>query len=60
LEATAEVNRRLSTDPTEAGESRAGNERVLIVPLLTVWYEVFEEANFVLIYDAVLYPRRRL
>jgi hypothetical protein len=60
LDATAAISLRLSADPHVAGESRGGGERVLIEMPLTVWYEVFEDANLVLIYDAVLYPRRRL
>jgi len=43
--------------PATEGESRSGNERVLIVHPLTVIYEVFEEARVVLIYAAVYHPR---
>jgi hypothetical protein len=57
--AVEEINRRLETDPAEAGESRDGNERVLIVHPLSVFFEAFEEAQVVLIYTAVYYPRTR-
>lgn len=50
----------LSDNPREQGESRAGAERVLIVNPLTVFYEVFEEQQAVLIYAAVYHPRQRL
>ena len=51
---------RLTQNPTVEGESREGNERVLIVHPLSVTYEVFEEAGVVLIYGGVVYPRRRI
>jgi hypothetical protein len=41
--AMAEVDRRLETDPARAGESRAGNRRILIVSPLTVYYEVYQD-----------------
>lgn len=53
------VDRRLSHDPNEAGESRAGNERVLILHPITVYFEVFEESKIVLIYSVVRNPRFR-
>ncbi|MGL6097512.1 MAG: hypothetical protein ACRC7O_17155, partial [Fimbriiglobus sp.] len=43
----------LSDDPTGEGESRDGNERVLIAHPLAVWFEVFELQQTVVIYDAV-------
>lgn len=58
--AATEIGRRLTADPATEGESRAGVERVLIVHPLTVFYEVFEAAGVVLIYDVVHYPRYRL
>jgi hypothetical protein len=51
---------RLQSDPSSVGESRGDGERVLIEMPLTVWYEVFNDSKVVIIYDAVLYPRRRL
>ena len=55
-----EILLRLSDEPVEAGESRAGAERVLIVNPLTVVFEVFESGATVLIYEAVYHPRQRL
>ncbi len=49
LRATGELNRQLAEDPSEVGESREVNERVLIVNPLTVLYEVFPEQNTVVI-----------
>ena len=59
-EALASITERLKHRPNEEGESREGNERVLIQSPLTVWYEVFEQDGVVVIYDAVLYPRQRM
>ena len=47
--AVTEIGRLLSTVPQSVGESRAGQERVLIVPPLAVLYEVHEEEAIVLI-----------
>lgn len=55
-----EILLALSDNPSEQGESREGNERVLIVNPLTVFYEVFENPQVVLIYAAVYHPRQRL
>jgi len=51
---------QLESDPSSAGESRGDDEHVLIEMPLTVWFEVFEDESVVIVYDAVLYPRRRL
>ena len=58
--AAADIELRLSDEPTEEGESRAGTERVLIVDPLSVVFEVFESSQTVMIYDAVYHPRQRL
>ena len=50
----------LSDNPTEQGESRAGNERVIIVHPLAATYEVFESRQTAVIYSAIFYPRRQL
>jgi hypothetical protein len=50
----------LSDNPAEQGESRAGNERVIIVHPLAATYEVFESQKVVVIYSAIFYPRQRL
>ncbi|QJW94362.1 hypothetical protein [Frigoriglobus tundricola] len=55
-----EIQLALSDNPAEQGESREGNERVIIAHPLTATYEVFEAAQVVLIYSAVYYPRQRL
>ncbi len=60
VEALAAIDERLQSRPHEVGESRGDGERVLIHAPLTVWYEVFEQDGVVIVYDAVLYPRRRL
>ena len=58
--AMAEIEFLLSKSPHEHGESREGNERVLIVHPLTIIYEIFEDSRVVLVYDAIYYPRRRM
>jgi hypothetical protein len=58
--AVEEIELDLSDNPAEQGESRASNERVVIVNPLTIFYEVFEEQQVVLIYAAVYHPRQRL
>lgn len=60
VRAAADIELALSDEPAEAGESRAGAERVLIINPLTVVYEVFEDAATVMIYEAVYHPRQRL
>lgn len=60
FEAMAEAERLLSDDPAQAGESRGERERVLIVPPLSVKFEVFEVSRIVLVYEVVLYPRWRM
>lgn len=57
--AIQEVELRLALAPNEEGESRSGNERVLVVTPLSVKYEVFEADETVLIYEAHVYKRRR-
>lgn len=57
--AIEEINLKLSDDPSGLGESRSGEERVLVVFPLSVFYEVFEEAQVVMIYAAVHYPQMR-
>jgi hypothetical protein len=47
--AVAEIDRLLASDPEEAGESRTGYERVLIVRPLVVTYEVYDEEQVVYI-----------
>jgi hypothetical protein len=58
--AVAEVELRLSDDPAAEGESRDGPERLLIVHPLSVTFEVFEVKQLVLIYEAIIYPRRHV
>lgn len=41
--AVEEIEHALSTDPHTAGESRGDAERVLVVPPLAVFFEVFDE-----------------
>jgi hypothetical protein len=55
--AAREVGRQLAQDPLGVGESRGGEERVLIVHPLTVMYEVFEKQRVVLLYKLTRYPR---
>jgi hypothetical protein len=49
-QAVSEIERRLGTEPLTAGESRDGEERVLIVPPLAVTYEPFSRDGVVIIY----------
>jgi hypothetical protein len=60
LRAVDEIELRLSASPLSEGESRDESERVLIVPPLSVRYEVFEAPRVVLIYFSVCYPGQRL
>jgi hypothetical protein len=60
IQAIEDVQLALSDNPIEQGESRAGDERVIIVNPLTIFYEVFEEQQVVLVYEAVYHPRQRL
>lgn len=60
VRAAADIELRLSDEPSEEGESREGTERVLIIDPLTVTFEVFESSQTVMIYAAVYYPRQRL
>lgn len=57
--AVIEIERRLTDAPADEGESRADNERVLIVHPVSVTFEVFEAQQIVLIYEAIVYPRQR-
>lgn len=54
-DAMNKIDRVLSTDPEMIGESRRGGIRVLIVPPLTVYFEIHEEEKIVLIISAVLH-----
>lgn len=54
-----DIELRLSGNPAEEGESREGNERVLIVNPLTVLYEVFPNQSTVLIYRLVHHRFRK-
>ena len=56
--AIEEIDLKLSDDPRDWA-SRAGEERVLVVFPLSVFYEVFEGAQVVMIYAAVHYPQMR-
>lgn len=49
------VNRLLRDDPWPQGESRAGDERVLVVDPLTVWFDIPAGAA----YGRVLHVRMR-
>jgi hypothetical protein len=59
-QAVREIGSLLASAPFQAGESRSENERVLISPPLSVRFEAFESDQVVMIYEAILYPRRRL
>lgn len=48
--AVEQIDHDLSTDPNAAGESRGEGERVLVVPPLAVFFEVFEGPRVVLVY----------
>ncbi len=59
FQAIRDIDSRLGSNPHHAGESRDGEERVLITHPLTVRYEVFESEKVVVIYETILYPRRK-
>jgi plasmid stabilization system protein ParE len=46
-QAADEIERILSTKPTEAGESRSGDIRILIVPPLAANFRVFQADRIV-------------
>lgn len=45
----AQIERRLETDPSGAGESRAGHQRIMFESPLTLEYEVHAEQRVVII-----------
>lgn len=51
------IEHELGTDPNAAGESRGDGERVLVVPPLAVFFEVFEEPRVVLVYRFTYRPQ---
>ena len=53
-----EIERRLSSRPTDVGESRGANERVLIVPPLAVTFEVRDADRLVNVLRVSYRPRR--
>ncbi len=53
-----EIDRLLAANPQEEGESRDEFERIIIVPPLSVDYEVQEDERIVLILRARYVPRR--
>ena len=55
--AVLRANRLLAVDPENEGESRGGNDRVLIVPPLTVWYRVRPGPRAVVFYVRHARPR---
>jgi hypothetical protein len=55
----AQVDTLLSANPTTAGESRDGAERILVVRPVVVEYEVFEDERVVVVSAARYYRRRR-
>jgi hypothetical protein len=56
--ATAEIDRRLATDPVSAGESRSGRLRILIEPPLAVDFEVIEPDRLAVVTGVRYYPPR--
>ena len=57
VRASAAADRLLAPNPTGVGESRAGNERVLIEGPLTIYYEVHDDEQVVIV-TSVVYPKR--
>lgn len=57
VRASAAADRLLGPNPSGVGESRSGNERVLIEEPLTVYYEVHDDERVVVI-TSVVYPAR--
>jgi hypothetical protein len=58
--AMSEIDRVLSSQPAEAGESRAGDERILLVPPLAVTYRIREVDRIVEALRAGYRPLRPL
>jgi hypothetical protein len=56
--AMAEIDRLLAREPQTQGESREAFERVLIVPPLTVTFEVHEDEHVVLVLRLRYSPQR--
>ncbi|MCI0642967.1 MAG: type II toxin-antitoxin system RelE/ParE family toxin [Gemmataceae bacterium] len=56
--AMTEIDRRLSQNPEESGESRPDFERILIVPPLVVDYEVHDEERVVFVLRLRYMPAR--
>ncbi len=57
VRASAAADRLLAPNPTGVGESRIGNERVLIEAPLTIYYEVHDDERVVVV-TSVLYSSR--
>ena len=57
-QATARIEHLLNTAPMEAGESRAGHQRLLIEFPLTVEFEVYEEQRTVIVTHVRYTPPR--
>ncbi len=55
-QAMAEIDRRLSSNPSHQGESRADFERILIVDPLTVTYDVIDDEGLVYVLTLVHRP----
>ena len=51
------IDQLLATDPQSRGESRADFERILIVPPLTVTFEVHEDERIVIVLTLHYQPR---
>jgi plasmid stabilization system protein ParE len=51
------IDTLLQADPESAGESRSGSERVLIVPPLTVAFEVSEPDRLVRVLSVHYHPK---
>ncbi len=58
-QAMAEIDKALVQDPMTQGESRGDYERVLIVPPLSVTFEVHEEERIVYVLSARYAPPRQ-
>jgi hypothetical protein len=57
-QATAQIDKLLAHSPGQAGESRAGAERILFEPPLSIHFEIHDEERIVVVLSARYLPRR--
>lgn len=58
-EAAAAIDRELHIDPTNVGESRADNDRILIIPPLVAKYDILPNEPIVRVLNIWQFSKRR-